>query len=232
MPWPTCTRSTPGCSTWPPRRATTSPPASPRSACGCSPGARCSPRPPPCGPRPPTGCTSSRPTSCWSPPAPPPGSWTPLAPTGSGSSPGSRSTTSTPCPSGSSSWARVSPGPSSPRPTSGSARRSCWSPRATGCCPARTPTPPRSSRTSSPSGGWRCSAGRGWPSVERTADGVVVRLEDGREVLGSHALLAVGSVPQTSGIGLEERRGRAHGIRARRGRPGLAHLGARRLRRG
>ncbi|MFQ6171949.1 NAD(P)H-quinone dehydrogenase [Oryzobacter sp. R7] len=41
-------------------------------------------------------------------------------------------------------------------------------------------------------------------SVERTADGVVVRLEDGREVAGSHALLAVGSVAQTQGIGLEE----------------------------
>ncbi|MBT9257970.1 NAD(P)H-quinone dehydrogenase [Phycicoccus sp. MAQZ13P-2] len=41
-------------------------------------------------------------------------------------------------------------------------------------------------------------------AVERTADGVVVRLEDGREVTGSHALLAVGSVPSTRGIGLEE----------------------------
>ena len=41
-------------------------------------------------------------------------------------------------------------------------------------------------------------------SVERTADGVLVRLTDGREVSGSHALLAVGSVPQTRGIGLEE----------------------------
>ena len=41
-------------------------------------------------------------------------------------------------------------------------------------------------------------------SVERTADRVVVRLVDGREVTGSHALLAVGAVPQTSGIGLEE----------------------------
>jgi dihydrolipoamide dehydrogenase len=37
-----------------------------------------------------------------------------------------------------------------------------------------------------------------------TGDGVVVRLEDGREVEGSHALLAVGSVPQTAGIGLAE----------------------------
>ena len=35
-------------------------------------------------------------------------------------------------------------------------------------------------------------------------DGVVVTLEDGREVRGSHALLAVGSIPQTSDLGLEE----------------------------
>lgn len=41
-------------------------------------------------------------------------------------------------------------------------------------------------------------------AVERVGDEVIVRLEDGREVRGSHALLAVGSIPQTSGIGLEE----------------------------
>ena len=41
-------------------------------------------------------------------------------------------------------------------------------------------------------------------SVERTADGVIVRLEDGREIAGSHALLAVGSVPQTADLGLAE----------------------------
>jgi dihydrolipoamide dehydrogenase len=41
-------------------------------------------------------------------------------------------------------------------------------------------------------------------SVTRTDSGVLVRLVDGREVEGSHALLAVGSVPQTSGIGLED----------------------------
>jgi pyruvate/2-oxoglutarate dehydrogenase complex dihydrolipoamide dehydrogenase (E3) component len=41
-------------------------------------------------------------------------------------------------------------------------------------------------------------------SVTRTDDGVVVRLVDGREVAGSHALLAVGSVPQTAGLGLQE----------------------------
>ncbi len=41
-------------------------------------------------------------------------------------------------------------------------------------------------------------------AVERTGEGVLVRLEDGREVQGSHALLAVGSVPRTSGLGLDE----------------------------
>ena len=41
-------------------------------------------------------------------------------------------------------------------------------------------------------------------SVVRDGEGVVVSLEDGRQVRGSHALLAVGSVPQTRGIGLEE----------------------------
>ncbi|MGB3684705.1 MAG: NAD(P)H-quinone dehydrogenase [Ornithinimicrobium sp.] len=45
-------------------------------------------------------------------------------------------------------------------------------------------------------------------SVERTfgedGDGVVVRLTDGRTVEGTHALLAVGSLPNTQDIGLEE----------------------------
>ena len=40
--------------------------------------------------------------------------------------------------------------------------------------------------------------------AERRGDGVVVTLEDGREIEGSHVLIAVGAVPQTSGIGLEE----------------------------
>lgn len=40
--------------------------------------------------------------------------------------------------------------------------------------------------------------------VERTSDGVLVRLEDGRVVEGTHCLMAVGSVPNTAGIGLEE----------------------------
>lgn len=41
-------------------------------------------------------------------------------------------------------------------------------------------------------------------AVERTDDGVLVRLEDGREITGSHALLAVGSIPQTADMGLAE----------------------------
>ncbi|KDA06056.1 flavoprotein disulfide reductase [Microbacterium sp. CH12i] len=40
--------------------------------------------------------------------------------------------------------------------------------------------------------------------VERTDDGVIVTLSDGRTVEGSHCLMAVGSIPNTAGIGLEE----------------------------
>lgn len=41
-------------------------------------------------------------------------------------------------------------------------------------------------------------------SVERTENGVVVTLADGKTVEGSHCLMAVGSIPNTAGIGLEE----------------------------
>ncbi|MPZ60333.1 MAG: NAD(P)H-quinone dehydrogenase [Propionibacteriales bacterium] len=40
-------------------------------------------------------------------------------------------------------------------------------------------------------------------AVDRTADGVVVRLTDGREIAGSHCLLAVGSIPNVEGLGLD-----------------------------
>ncbi|MDR2999536.1 MAG: NAD(P)H-quinone dehydrogenase [Microbacterium sp.] len=40
--------------------------------------------------------------------------------------------------------------------------------------------------------------------VEKTKDGVVVTLSDGRTVEGSHCLMAVGSIPNTRGIGLEQ----------------------------
>jgi dihydrolipoamide dehydrogenase len=41
-------------------------------------------------------------------------------------------------------------------------------------------------------------------SVERTDDGVLVRLQDGRTVEGSHCIMAVGSIPSTAGLGLAE----------------------------
>ncbi|MGQ4617934.1 NAD(P)H-quinone dehydrogenase [Nocardia sp. R7R-8] len=41
-------------------------------------------------------------------------------------------------------------------------------------------------------------------AVERTADGIVVKLSDGRTVAGSHALMTVGSTPNTAGLGLEK----------------------------
>ncbi|HTK61878.1 MAG TPA: NAD(P)H-quinone dehydrogenase [Pseudonocardia sp.] len=41
-------------------------------------------------------------------------------------------------------------------------------------------------------------------SVRRDGDGVVVTLADGSEVTGSHALMTVGSVPNTSSLGLEQ----------------------------
>lgn len=41
-------------------------------------------------------------------------------------------------------------------------------------------------------------------AVDRTDDGVLVHLGDGRTVEGSHCLVAVGAVPNTAGIGLEE----------------------------
>ncbi|MBY6538854.1 NAD(P)H-quinone dehydrogenase [Rhodococcus sp. BP-349] len=40
-------------------------------------------------------------------------------------------------------------------------------------------------------------------SVARTADGIVVTMSDGKTVEGSHALMTVGSVPNTQNLGLE-----------------------------
>ena len=40
-------------------------------------------------------------------------------------------------------------------------------------------------------------------SVTRAGDGVLVTMTDGRTVAGSHALMTVGSVPNTGGLGLE-----------------------------
>ncbi|MFG6445011.1 NAD(P)H-quinone dehydrogenase [Microbacterium sp. P06] len=41
-------------------------------------------------------------------------------------------------------------------------------------------------------------------SVVNTGEGVVVTLADGRTIEGSHCLMAVGSIPNTAGLGLEE----------------------------
>jgi len=40
-------------------------------------------------------------------------------------------------------------------------------------------------------------------AVKRTPDGIVVELLDGRTVAGSHALICIGSLPNTQGLGLE-----------------------------
>lgn len=41
-------------------------------------------------------------------------------------------------------------------------------------------------------------------AVRNTGDGVLVTLEDGREVSGSHCLMAVGAIANSAGLGLEE----------------------------
>jgi NAD(P)H dehydrogenase (quinone) len=41
-------------------------------------------------------------------------------------------------------------------------------------------------------------------SVRKSKDGVVVTLADGRAIEGSHCLIAIGSIPNTGGIGLEK----------------------------
>ncbi len=40
-------------------------------------------------------------------------------------------------------------------------------------------------------------------AIERTPDGVIVRCDDGRVVEGTHSVLAIGSIPNTEGLGLE-----------------------------
>ena len=68
-------------------------------------------------------------------------------------------------------------------------------------------------------------------SVARDGDVVTVTLTDGRTVQGSHCILALGSVPNTADLGLEEAGVVAQRRRLRQRRPGLAHVGPRRLRR-
>ena len=83
-------------------------------------------------------------------------------------------------------------------------RRSPWSPAATGCCPARTPTPPRVLEDVLTRRGMNVLSRSRMESVTRDGDTVTVTLTDGRTVEGSHCILALGSVPNTAGLGLEE----------------------------
>ena len=69
-------------------------------------------------------------------------------------------------------------------------------------------------------------------SVTRTADGVRVAMADGRIVDGSHALMTVGSVPNTGRTGSREGRHRTRSRQLPCGGPGFAHDGVRDLRRG
>ena len=68
-------------------------------------------------------------------------------------------------------------------------------------------------------------------SVVRAGGDVLVTLTDGREVRGSHCLLAVGSVPNTEDLGLETVRLELAAGRLPQCGPGLADLRARHLRR-
>ena len=130
------------------------------------------------------------------------------------------------CPSTSSSSAPASPARSSPPATSRPGSRSPWSPPATGCCPARTPTPPRSCR--------RSSSARGGRIAERGRAAARAPHREGRAssssptaatVEGSHALMTVGTVPNTAGSTSRSAACGSTPSRARRRRPGLPHLG-------
>ena len=128
------------------------------------------------------------------------------------------------CPSTSSSSGPASPARSSCRPTSRWAPGSRWCPAATACCPARTPTPPRCCRTCSPSAAWRSSRRPGPSRCAATATAWSSRSPTAARSTGSHALMTVGSVPNTAELGLEkvgidDRTGRVHP-----GRPGVPHL--------
>ena len=76
-------------------------------------------------------------------------------------------------------------------------------PAGTACCPTRTPTPRWSWKRPSPNAAssWSRTPARSRSPAPTT--GVLVTMTDGRTVEGSHALMTIGSVPNTSGLGLE-----------------------------
>ena len=104
----------------------------------------------------------------------------------------------------SSSSARASPASSSSTCSARSARGSRSSSPASRCCLKRTRrSRPRSRPTSSRAVSSSCKGARAMAVEQADSGGVVVRCEDGRVVEGSHMLLAVGSVPASGGLGLE-----------------------------
>ncbi len=72
-----------------------------------------------------------------------------------------------------------------------------------GAARARTLRSPRRWRPTSSTGASRLLKGARAAGVERFDDGVVVQCDDGRAVEGSHVLLAIGSIPNSDGLGLE-----------------------------
>ncbi|MGE0879737.1 MAG: NAD(P)/FAD-dependent oxidoreductase [Acidimicrobiia bacterium] len=69
--------------------------------------------------------------------------------------------------------------------------------------PSRDPEVAAALETEFMQRGVRMLKGARATSVERDADGVTVACDDGRVVKGSHVLLAIGSIPNSDGLGLE-----------------------------
>ena len=172
-----------------------------------------------------------RPTSSSSRPAPTPACCPAPSRTASGSSTGATSTSSTRCPSTSSSSAPGSPAPSSPPATSRPACPSRSSPRRDQVLPGEDSDAAAVVEQVFTARGGRIAERSRAAAVRRTEKGVVVELTDGRTVEGSHALMTVGTVPNTAGLNLEQCGVERQGVRAHRRRPGLPDVGVGHLRR-
>ena len=101
---------------------------------------------------------------------------------------------------------------------------------ATGCCPARTRTPPRVIEDVFTRSGMEVLSQSRAASVVGPATVSAVTLTDGRVVEGSHCLLAVGSVPNTERDRARGRPACRRRTAAHPRRPGLAHVDPRRVR--
>ena len=114
-----------------------------------------------------------------------------------------------------------------PRP---SASRSPSSPRATACCPARTPTRPRCWRTCSRGAACTCCRSRGWPRSSGTATPSPSRSPTAAPSRARTASWRWARCPTRPGSG-SRRPASARRRRVHLRRPGLAYLGPRRVRR-